>query len=205
MFKSHVRIVCTVPYDTLTIVAMFLMVLRRSSCTSRRIVSTFLGVELLEGRPDLSSSSSDVLPLLKRACYSKHLARLMASFLYARRIISKVSVPDSPSFTQNLMFALCSSFTSMLNRKCEETRGDKHSCCATPNVHTASPLGMLSGDVPCSQAQRTHSHTAIGWRSMELVSKLLIHPCTYPLKQGLRLINVYYIPTYAQMSSVNLY
>jgi hypothetical protein len=30
MFKSHVRIVCTVPHDTLTIVAMSLMVLRRS-------------------------------------------------------------------------------------------------------------------------------------------------------------------------------
>ena len=90
------------------------MVLWRSSCTSRRIVSTLLGVELVEGRPDLSSSSSDVLPLLKRACRSKHLARLMSLFLYARRIISKVSAPDLPSFTQNLMFALCSSFTSML-------------------------------------------------------------------------------------------
>jgi len=31
---------------------------------------------------------------------------------------------------------------------------------------------MLSGNVPCSQAQRTHSRTAIGWRSTELVSKL---------------------------------
>jgi len=114
MFKSHVKIVCTVQYDTLTIVAMSLMVPRRSSCTSHWIVSTFLGVELVEGRPDLSSSSSDVLPLLKRACRSKHLARLMSLFLYARRIISKVSAPDLPSFTQNLMFALCSSFTSML-------------------------------------------------------------------------------------------
>jgi len=114
MFKSHVRIVCTVPYNTLTIAAMSLMVLRRSSCTSRRIVLTFLGVELVEGRPDLSSSSSHILPLLKRACHSKHLTRLVASFLYARRVISKVSVPDLPSFTQNLMFALCSSFTSML-------------------------------------------------------------------------------------------
>ena len=35
MFKSHVRIVCTVLYDTLMIVVMSLMVLRRSSCTSR--------------------------------------------------------------------------------------------------------------------------------------------------------------------------
>jgi hypothetical protein len=114
MFKSHVRIVFTVLCDTLTIVAVSLMVLWRSSCTSRWIVSTFLGVQLMEGRPDLSSSSSDVLLLLKRACHSKHLARLMASFLYARRIISKVSAPDLLSFTQNLMFALCSSFTSML-------------------------------------------------------------------------------------------
>jgi len=69
---------CSVPYDTLTIAAMSLMVLQQSSCTSRRIVSKFLGVELVEGRPDLSSSLSDVLPLLKHACHSKHHAQLMA-------------------------------------------------------------------------------------------------------------------------------
>jgi len=114
MFKSHVRIVCTVLYDTLTIVTMSLMVLQRSSCTRRRIVSTFLGVELVEVCPDLSSSSSDVLLLLKHVCHSKQLAQLMASFLHTRHIISKVSAPDLPSFTQKLMFALCSSFTSML-------------------------------------------------------------------------------------------
>ena len=114
MFKSHVRIVCTVLYDTLTTAVMSLMVLRRSSCTSRQILSTFLGVEFVESRSDLSSSSSDVQPLLKRGCYSKHLAWLMASFPYARRIISKVSAPDLPSFTQNLVFAVCSSFTFML-------------------------------------------------------------------------------------------
>jgi hypothetical protein len=113
MFKSHVRNVCTVPYDTL-IAAMSLMVLRWSSCTSRWIVPTFLGAELVEGHPDLLSSSSDVLPLLKCVCHSKHLARLMASFPYACRIIAKVAASDLPSFTQILMFALCSSFTSML-------------------------------------------------------------------------------------------
>ena len=106
MFKSHVRIVCTVPYYTLTIAAMSLMVLRRSSCTSRQIVSTFLGVELGEGRPDLSSPSSDVLPLLKHTCNSKHLARLMVSFPYACRIISKVSAPDLPWF--HVEFDVCS-------------------------------------------------------------------------------------------------
>jgi hypothetical protein len=82
--------------------------------TRHRTVSTFLGVDLVKCRPELSSSSTDVLPLLKCACHSKHLARLMASFPYACRIISKGSAPDLPSLTQNLMFAVCSSFTSML-------------------------------------------------------------------------------------------
>ena len=95
-----------------------LTVLRRSSCTSRRIVSTFLGVELMEGRPDLS----------------KHLARLMASFPYARRFIWKVSAPDLLSFTQNLLSAPFS--RPFCNRKCEGTRGDKHLCCATLCSHS---------------------------------------------------------------------
>jgi hypothetical protein len=90
-----------------------LNVSRRSSCISCRIVSTFWGFDLVEVRPDLSPSS-DVLPLLKHACYSKHVARLVASLPYARRNISKVSAPDLPSLTENLMLARCSSFTSML-------------------------------------------------------------------------------------------
>ena len=39
-------------------------------------------------------------------------------------------------------------------------------------MFTVTPRGIQSGDAPCSQAQRTHSCTAFGWRSMELVSKL---------------------------------
>ena len=57
------------------------------------------------------------------------------------------------------------------NCKCEGTRGDKHSCCATPNIHTATPRGVLSGDVPRSQAHRMHSRTATGSPSMEIVSR----------------------------------
>jgi len=155
---------------------MSLIVLPRSSCTSRRIVCTFLGVELMEFRSDLSSSSSDVLPLLKPACHSKHLTRLMASFIYARCIISKVSAQICR--VSRSIWCLLSAPVSRpcWNRKCEDTRGDKHSRCKTPNIHTATPLGILSGDVPCSQAQRTDSRTAIGWRSMELVSKLFDPP-----------------------------
>jgi hypothetical protein len=42
--------------------------------TRHRIFSTFLGVEHVEGRPELSSSLIDVLPFLKRACHLKHVA-----------------------------------------------------------------------------------------------------------------------------------
>jgi len=81
------------------------------------------------------------------------------------------------------------------NRKCEGTRGNKHSCCATPNLHT-TPLGTLSGEVPCSQTQCTYSHTAISWRFVELVSKLFDTP-TYMLYQCQfvgRQITVYAVP-----------
>ena len=54
------------------------------------------------------------VPLLKRACHSKHLTRLMVSFPYARLIIPKVPASDLTSFMQNLMFAVCSSVTCML-------------------------------------------------------------------------------------------
>ena len=78
MFKSDIRIACTVPDDIPTMAAMSLMDPRRYSCTRRRIVSTFSRVKLVVGRPDLLTSSSDVLPLMKRVCHSKHLARLIA-------------------------------------------------------------------------------------------------------------------------------
>ena len=168
------RIVCTDPYDTLTNAAMSLMVLQRSSCTSRGIVSTFLGAELVDVCPDLPLSSSDVLPLEARVplktprmthglisiCTSCHFKSLRSRF---------------GEFHAELMFALCSSFTSMLKLQMWSHMW-WHSFCATPNVHTAKPLGILSGDVHCSQAQPTHSHTAISWRSMELVSKLFYTP-----------------------------
>ena len=53
------------------------------------------------------------------------------------------------------------------NCNCEITRGDKLSCCATAIVHTVMPHGILSGNVPCSQAECMHLCTAFGWRSTE--------------------------------------
>jgi len=153
------------------------MVLRRSSCTSRQIVSTFLGVELVDGRPDLSSSSSDVLPFLKHVCHSHdswpHFHTHVVSFQKSPLKICRVSCR---------IWCLLSAPISCpcWNHKCEGTCGDKHSYCATPNVHTATPLSTLSGDIPCSQAQSTHSRAAIGWWSMELVLKLFDTPMYIP-------------------------
>ena len=114
MFKSDIRIACTVPYDTSNIAAMSLMDLRWSSCINCHIISTFLGIDLVEGCPDLLSSSGDVLPLLKFACYSKHLAQLIVSLPYTWWIMSKIWIVDLLSLTQNLMFALCSALLSIM-------------------------------------------------------------------------------------------
>ena len=154
MYISRVRIVCTVPYDTLTIAAISLIVIRRSSCTSHRIVSTFVAVELVEARPDLSSPSSDVLPLLKHACHSKHVARHMASLPYACRNISKVSAPDLPSLTQNLMLARCSIFTSMLKWQMWQ--------------HTWSQTLVLC-NYQCSHSEAT-LHTEWWWYQLSIVA-----------------------------------
>ena len=86
MFTSDDKIASTFQYDSSTMPAMSLMDLRRSSCTSRRIISTFSAVELVEGRPDLLSSFTDVLPLLKCACHSKHIGRLMGSLPYVNHV-----------------------------------------------------------------------------------------------------------------------
>jgi hypothetical protein len=57
-----------------------------------------------------------------------------------RGCIGRLGATDLPRSTVQVVFA-----------ECPPTDGEEH--CS---------LGMLSGDVPCSQAQRTHSRTAIG-------------------------------------------
>ena len=54
------------------------------------------------------STSLEARVPLKTSCTTHGLISIPTSYY------SKVSAPDLPSFTQNLMFALCSSFTSML-------------------------------------------------------------------------------------------
>jgi hypothetical protein len=131
-----------------------------------------LGVELVEVRHVLSSSSSDVLSLLKHAGYSKHVASLVASVPYTRRNISKS--PLQIWKVSRKIWCLLSASVPLpsCNRKRAWTRGDQYGRCVNFNVYKATPLGILSGDVPCSLSQRPHSCTAIGWCSTEPVLEL---------------------------------
>jgi hypothetical protein len=69
--------------------------------------STFSVVLLVLGRPERSSSSNDTRPALKLECYSKTAVQLKECSAKAPRIISRVSVADLPSFTQNVMQTRC--------------------------------------------------------------------------------------------------
>jgi hypothetical protein len=91
---------------------------------------------------------------------------------FYRHVISFQKSPLQICRVSRRIWCLLSAPVSHLcwNHKCEGTHGDKLLC--NSQCSHSDTIGMLSGDVPCSQAQRTHSRTAIGWRSMELVSKL---------------------------------
>jgi hypothetical protein len=63
----------------------------------------FYAVLLVFGLPERSSSSTDTRPAFKHECHSKTAFRLKEHSPKASRSISRVSVADLPSFTQNLM------------------------------------------------------------------------------------------------------
>jgi hypothetical protein len=70
---------------------------------SSRIFSTFSVVLLVLGRPERLSFSIDTQPALKHDCHSKNAVRLKECSPKASRSISRFSVVDLLSFTQNLM------------------------------------------------------------------------------------------------------
>jgi hypothetical protein len=83
--------------------------------------SSFSVVLLVLGRPE-RSSSTDTRPALKRECHSKTAVRLRK----APRSISRVSVVDLPSFTQNFMQTHCSVLPSIADKTKHEV--ERHSC-----------------------------------------------------------------------------
>jgi hypothetical protein len=67
----------------------------------------FLSILLVLGCPKCSSSPTDTQPALKHEWHSKAAVQLKECYPKALRSISRVSVMDLPSFTQNLMQTHC--------------------------------------------------------------------------------------------------
>jgi hypothetical protein len=76
------------------------------------LFSKFSAVLLMFGHPKRSSSSTDTRPDLKSECHSITDVLLKE----ASRNISRVSVPDLLSFTQNLMQTRCSILPFIANK-----------------------------------------------------------------------------------------
>jgi hypothetical protein len=74
---------------------------------SSQIFSTFSVILLVLVSPERSSSSTDTQAALKCGCHSKTSVQLKECSPKASHIISRVSVADLPSFTQNLMQTRC--------------------------------------------------------------------------------------------------
>ena len=94
-------------------------------------------------RTDLSSSSSDVLSLLKRECHSKHLARRIASLLvfvaglWSQFLISQV--------WHRIWCSLSASVSGQCwNRKWARGRDHKNAWSKPPNVYSMTARGMLA-------------------------------------------------------------
>jgi hypothetical protein len=92
------------------------IVWQRSLWMSFLKFSTFSVTLLVLGHPERSSSSSDTRPALKHGCQSKTAVRHKERSLKASQSISRVSVADLPSFTQNLMQMCCSILPSIADK-----------------------------------------------------------------------------------------
>jgi hypothetical protein len=83
---------------------------------SSQFFSTFSVIFLVFGRPECSSSSTDTQTAFKRECHSKTTIRLKKCSQEASESISRVSVADLPSVTQNLMQTHCSILPSIADK-----------------------------------------------------------------------------------------
>jgi hypothetical protein len=98
-------------------------------------IFTFSVVLFVLRRPERSSSSTDTRPALKRECQSETAVQLKECTPEASRSISKVLVPDLPSFTQNLMQTHCSIMPSIADKTKHDV--EKSTRIKTERVHRA--------------------------------------------------------------------
>ena len=78
MFKLPAKMRWTVPYDSPTISQTSCIFCLRSARIASRTFAMFSGVVLVDGRPERSSSSTDVRPSLKRLYHKSVLLWFMA-------------------------------------------------------------------------------------------------------------------------------
>ena len=138
MFKSDIRIACTIPYDTSTMTTMSLMDLQWSVCTSHQIVSTFFGCWAcgrlsrprhpvmfcfwsLHATRNTSHYSLLHCHTLDKSCQT---SQLQIYWVWCRIWCSPSALVSSPWW----------------NHKCLRARGHKNSCSTAHDVHRTTPF-----------------------------------------------------------------
>jgi len=107
MFKLSAKMCWRVPYDSPTISQTSCIVCLWSARIASRTFAMISGVVLVDGRPERSSSSTDVRPSLKHLYHKKVLLWLMALSPKASCSIQWVSAAVFLRLKQNLMQILC--------------------------------------------------------------------------------------------------
>jgi len=108
MFKLSAKMRWMVPYDSPTISQTSWIVCLRSARIASQTFAMFSDAVLVDGRPESSSSSTDVYPSSKHLCHKKVLLWLTALSLEASCNIWWVLAAVFLRLKQNLMQILCS-------------------------------------------------------------------------------------------------
>jgi hypothetical protein len=112
---------------------------------SSLICSTFSVILLVLGRPKHLSPSTNTRLALKCECYSKTTVQLKERSPKASRSISRVSVVDLASFTQNLMQTRCSILPSNADKTKHKV---EKQCMFTAKCQMATdPIGLQKCDL----------------------------------------------------------
>ena len=155
------------------------MVRRRSWFTAARTCSTFEGVVAVICRPDQSSLAVEVLPFLKRPDHSKVRLWLMHESPKSCFNISKVSLPDLPNLTQNLMHTLrllppYHRYKKIADGWCNTHIKTRATIKRFP--HPTTPLGTLTHETPPQHTLAGNSWTTSDLCVMSIVLGLLDTP-----------------------------
>jgi hypothetical protein len=121
---------------------------------------------LVLGHPECFSFSSDIQPTLKCECHWETTVRLKESSSKAPQSISRVSLVDLQSFTQNLMQTHCSILSSVADRTKHKSKRQscKNSLCSQRGVTWQSDaIGLRKCVLPLSSSFTEAVTTVTVW------------------------------------------